>query len=81
MNESYQDLEPVYNGVDHDYLFDWVFHYNPYQKIWAAIPREKYTEYWNDYDSPGVLRARSQEHLIELLRLCKGDTLLLEIQP
>lgn len=38
-------------------LYDYLFHYNPHTKIWAAIPRDKYLDYWNNPDVPGVIKA------------------------
>ena len=32
-------------------LMGYVFHYNPYKDMWAAIPREYYLNYFNgEYD-------------------------------
>jgi hypothetical protein len=31
-----------------DYMADWVFHYNPYNQLWNAIPRNIYNEYWSN---------------------------------
>lgn len=28
-------------------LMNYVFHYNPYKDMWAAIPREAYLDYFN----------------------------------
>jgi hypothetical protein len=28
-------------------LIDYVFHYNPYRKQWAAVHRDHYLEYFN----------------------------------
>jgi hypothetical protein len=32
-------------------LMGYVFHYNPYKDMWAAVPREYYLDYFNgEYD-------------------------------
>ena len=46
---------------------DYIFHYNSNTKFWAAIPREKYVSYWNDYTTPGVIRSKSISTLIEII--------------
>lgn len=48
-------------------LYDWVFHFNPYEGNWNAIPREKYSSYWNNFKCPGVLRHPDINHLIKLI--------------
>lgn len=73
--ETYQDQEPVYQNKDAQpaYMHDWVFHYNHSNHTWAAIPRDKYNEYWNDYDLPEVIRSSSIHTLLDLLHRTKGD--------
>jgi len=60
-----------------EYLYDWVFHHNPYTNQWAAISRDIYTQYWDKYDLPGVIRSSKIETLLELLHKSKGDMDLL----
>lgn len=55
-----------------DYLYDWVFHYNPYTKNWAAIPRDLYTQYWDNYNLEGVIRSSSHKTLLEILQKTEG---------
>jgi hypothetical protein len=54
------------------YLEDWIFHYNSTNELWAAIPRETYSEYWNNYNAP-VLRSKHLNTLLDLLHKSKGD--------
>ena len=54
-------------------LYQYVFHYNEHRKTWAAIPREKYNEYWSNPEVPGVLRSKSIETLTEILYKTGGD--------
>jgi hypothetical protein len=60
------------------YLTDWVFHYNSFGETWAAIPRDTYTEYWNDYSHPKVLRSKKIETLLTLLHKSKGNINVIE---
>ena len=79
--ETYQDYEPYYDNNDRestDYLYDWVFHYNIYTELWCAIPRDKYTKYWDDSDLKDVIRSTSFNTLIEILHRTKGDISQLE---
>jgi hypothetical protein len=58
---------------DLSYLTDWVFHFNAHTEQWAAIPRETYNEYWNDYKNSGVLRSKTLNTLLDLLHKAKGS--------
>lgn len=58
---------------DKFYLTDWVFHYNPFDELWAAIPRDVYNEYWNDYTHPKVFKSKKIKTLLDLLHEGKGD--------
>lgn len=79
LQEVYQDHEHDYpSNSSLEYLTDWVFHFNPYMKQWAAVPRETYTEYWNDYKHAGVLRSKNLNTLLELLHRAKGDADVIE---
>ena len=69
--EVYQDLEPVYDT--NDYLYDWIFHFNIYTKLWNAVPRETYNEYLNNHEAEGIIRSSSFGTLLSLLHLTKGD--------
>jgi hypothetical protein len=64
---------------DLSYLTDWVFHFNAHTEQWAAIPRETYSEYWNDYKNAGVLRSKNLNTLLDLLHKSKGDSTIIEI--
>jgi len=70
--EVYQDEEPYYKPVDLAYLEDWVFHFNSFRNEWAAVPRETYNEYWNDYKNGSVLRSKHLNILLDLLQNLKG---------
>lgn len=48
-------------------LYDYVFHYNHFKKIWSAIPRESYNEYWSNEKAENVISSKKIETLIELI--------------
>jgi DNA-directed RNA polymerase subunit F len=75
--ETYQDLENV-NDNPLIYLEEWVFHYNSFANQWAAIPREKYKEYWNDFRHPDVLKSKHLNTLLDLLHKSKGNIEVIE---
>ena len=50
-----------------DALYDYVFHYNHIGEFWSAIPRDKYSEYWNGQDVEGVIKSKDYNIIIELL--------------
>lgn len=58
MNERYHDDN--YASV----LYNYVFHYNHFDDLWYAIPREKYTQYWDNEMTAGVLNSKEIETLI-----------------
>jgi hypothetical protein len=76
--EVYQDQEPYYEVDDQSYLYDWVFHYNPYSEMWAAVPREIYNEYFQNYNHSSIIRSSNINTLTELLHKSKGDTAIIE---
>ena len=59
-------------------ITDYLFHYNSNTKFWAAIPRDKYVFYWNDYSTPGVIRSKSISTLIEIIN--KGDGFIKQLE-
>ena len=72
--ENIKEFAPVSDLSDtEDYMHDWVFHFNPYNKLWSAIPRDLYTKYWDNSQLDGVLRSKSLETLLHLLHKAKGN--------
>lgn len=68
--------EPIH-GSDNS-CYNYVFHYNGYVGLWAAIPRDVYNDYWSDSNTPGVIRSRSIQTLVEILYKTQGDPSLIE---
>jgi hypothetical protein len=61
-----------------DKFYDWLFHYNIYNQTWNAIPREKYSEYWNNEKVDGVISSKKIETLIEIIN--KGNEFIKSIK-
>jgi hypothetical protein len=59
--------------MDNEYLQNWVFVFNPFKKIWNAIPRECYNDYWNNIKHPDVIRSSKIETLLEVLHKTQGE--------
>ena len=59
-------------------LQQYIFHFNPFNKTWYAIPRDKYTDYWNGYTGKEILKSSKIETLIELIS--RGDTFIKKIK-
>lgn len=53
-------------------FYNWVFHFNPYTKEWAAIPRELYNDYWSNYQLDGIIRSKSFSTLQEIIQKTEG---------
>lgn len=51
-----------------DNIYNYMFHYNPYEELWYAIPRDKYLDYWNGERQNGILFALSIDNLIEIIK-------------
>lgn len=48
-----------------DPLYNYVFHFNTYDKHWYAIPRDMYSAYWTNPHQEGILRSHYINPLIE----------------
>lgn len=59
-------------------LYNYVFHFNPFDDIWYAIPRELYMEYWSNKNLHGILKAKEIHVLVEMIR--KGDDFIKSIE-
>lgn len=42
-------------------LHNWMFHFNPYTKLWNAFPREDYAKYFNDNNDPEAIIIKSDD--------------------
>jgi hypothetical protein len=59
-------------------LYDYLLHYNHYDGVWNAIPRDKVNDYWNDNKTKGVLKSKDINTLIELIT--KGKDFIKKIK-
>lgn len=53
-------------------LHNWLFHYNPYTKNWAAFRREDATKYFNG-ELKNTLISKKQNILVEIIVKTQGD--------
>ena len=54
-------------------LHNWVFHYNPFNKLWNAIPRDLYNDYWSNSNHPGIIKSSKVSTLVEIITKTGGD--------
>jgi hypothetical protein len=54
-------------------VMGWVFTYNDYTKTWMAATRENAPLMFNDFNSDKVIKSKSIDTLIEILRKTKGN--------
>ena len=51
-----------------EFLHGYLFHYNPYTKLWAGFPRELMVDYFNGSENKKIIKMKSAEDLIEYLK-------------
>lgn len=73
MSETYQDLEPNYDSVGNAFMYNWVFHFNPFTETWTAVHRDDYNIYWDKQDCKRCLKSKNINDLKDLLYKAKGD--------
>jgi hypothetical protein len=66
-------MKNINEAVNDEVLYGYVFHFNPYTKIWSAIPRDNYSEYWNDANLEGVIRSSKFETIVSILYKTDGN--------
>ena len=54
-------------------LYDWLFHYNPFTKLWCATTRSNKDLLFNNEKSPNVIKSSNINTLIEIIVMGKGD--------
>ena len=59
--------------VGNAFMYNWVFHYNPFTELWCAIHRDDYNAYWDSNDCKRCLKSKNISDLKELLYKTKGD--------
>ncbi len=53
-------------------LYNWLFHYNPYQKHWTAFKREESNSYFNG-EIKNPLVSKKYNTLIDIIVKTNGD--------
>ena len=59
--------------MNNEILQDWVFHYNPYNGLWAGIHRDFYQHYWSDINHPSIIFYTNVEPIKKLVVKHQGD--------
>ena len=55
-------------------LYNWVFHYNAYTRVWSGFNREDYHAYWNGTEPKyAILRSSDIKTIQEIIIKTKGD--------
>jgi hypothetical protein len=60
-------------NMENEILQDWVFHYNPYIKLWAGIHRDLYQHYWTNINHSDIIFHTNLESIKKLVVKYKGD--------
>jgi len=76
-NEGFGSYKATENEIE-NYLYNWVFHFNAFDGVWSAIPRDVYNQYWNNPNVDGVIRSKSINTLSEIINKTKGNIKLIE---
>ncbi len=50
-----------------NHLYDWLFHYNPYEEMWYATPKEDYMKFFGNGDKSTSLKSSEIKTLIHLI--------------
>ena len=59
--------------MDKKLLYDWVFHYNHYTKLWNAAKRDDRDSLFSNNADEKVLRSSNIDTLIEIICRTKGN--------
>lgn len=50
-----------------NHLYDWIFHYNPYEELWYATPKVDYMNFFGKSDKTTSLKSTEIDTLILLI--------------
>lgn len=59
-------------------VYNYIFHYNPHNQTWHAIPRDKYNSYWTECSVKDVLKSKELKVLFELIN--RGEDFIKSIK-
>lgn len=51
-----------------EFLHDYLFHYNPYTKLFAAFKRSDMVDYFNGSKKSTIIKMKSADDLVEYLK-------------
>lgn len=52
--------------VKNEAIYNYVFHYNPFTKMWNMIPKDSYIDYWNG-KCTNCTKNKSQRELLKTI--------------
>jgi hypothetical protein len=52
-----------------EFLQGYIFHFNPYTKLWAGFAREHSNDYFNGIKNDNIFTSSNIEHIIEYLKI------------
>lgn len=61
-----------------EYLYGWVFFYNPFNEVWIATQDENLSEVKNDYFSEKAIRSKEYSTLISMIYKGEGNLQLIK---
>jgi len=56
-----------------EFLQEYIFHFNPYTKVWSAFPRNCSNDYFNGIKNDKIISSEDVNHIIEYLKLLKSS--------
>jgi hypothetical protein len=59
--------------MEKEFMNDWLFHYNPYTKIWSAFHRQDMVKYFNGEKTSTIIQSNKQSTLVEIITKSEGD--------
>jgi hypothetical protein len=54
--------------VKDEYLQHWVFHFNPYTRVWSGFHRDHYVKYLNGVGGSNIYSAPSMDKLLRYIK-------------
>jgi len=64
-------------SVNMEFLHHWLFHYNPYKKLWYAFKRDKKEDYFNGKLSPEeTICAEKHSDIVKYLTLLEKGVVI-----
>ena len=59
--------------MKNEFLWNWVFQYNPYTDKWNAFTREDYVAYFNGGEVKSLVSSSKLDTVVEILNRSEGD--------